>query len=123
MLAALRDLRRDDVYVIFPLDEPRHYVNGWETRSANGSSDANTLAQFVRRLYLRAGLDGASSHSGRRTFGTMLARKASLVGASIVDVQRLMGHASLESTQEYVESTPQQHRLVAHVFADVKQAA
>ena len=44
-----------------------------------------------------------SSHSGRRTLITNAARKISLVGGSLRDVQMLAEHSSLAVTQRYIE--------------------
>ena len=41
---------------------------------------ANTLAQYFLQLYKGAGIYGASSHSGRRSFATSLVRKVSAFG-------------------------------------------
>jgi integrase/recombinase XerD len=60
---------------------------------------------FFQRLYQRLGLRGASSHSGRRTFVTSLAKKIVTAGGSLRDVQQLAGHASLSTTQRYIEGS------------------
>jgi integrase/recombinase XerD len=60
---------------------------------------------FFQRLYQRLGLKGASSHSGRRTFVTGLAKKIVAAGGSLRDVQQLAGHASLSTTQRYIEGS------------------
>lgn len=59
---------------------------------------ANTLVQLFCRIYSEAGIDGASSHSGRRSFITTLASKG--VGARVL--QHLAGHSSLATTQRYI---------------------
>ena len=60
---------------------------------------ANTLAQFFTTLYARVGIDGASSHSGRRGFITNLANK----GVSVRVLMELAGHSSMAVTQKYIE--------------------
>ena len=60
---------------------------------------ANTLAQHFFWLYKRAGLNGASSHSGRRTFITTLAAK----GVSVRVLAALAGHAAISTTQKYID--------------------
>ena len=62
--------------------------------------DANTLTQHFHWLYKRAGLAGASSHSGRRTFITTLANK----GVGIRVLQALAGHRDLRTTAVYIEA-------------------
>lgn len=65
---------------------------------------ANAIAAWFRYLYVsRLEWDGFSSHSGRRTFATNAARKATLYGCSLRDVQLALGHASLSTTQQYLE--------------------
>ncbi len=60
---------------------------------------ANSLTQHFLILYKRAGLEGASSHSGRRTFITNLATQ----GISVRVLAALAGHSSIQTTQRYIE--------------------
>jgi len=64
---------------------------------------ALAVSVWFHRLYGSLNLKGASSHSGRRTFVTRLAKKAVEAGGSLRDVQQLAGHASLQTTQRYIE--------------------
>jgi integrase/recombinase XerD len=66
--------------------------------------NANSLAQTFALLYEGAGLEGASSHSGRRTFLTNLANK----GTSIHILKTLAGHRSIQTTATYLYSSPSQ---------------
>jgi integrase/recombinase XerD len=61
----------------------------------------NTLAQYFFNMYRGAGIDGASSHSGRRSFGTQLSSK----GTSIRVLMRLMGHQNISTTIGYVDAS------------------
>jgi integrase/recombinase XerD len=58
---------------------------------------------WFHRHYQSLGFAGASSHSGRRTFVTRLAQKIVEAGGSLRDVQELAGHASLATTQRYIQ--------------------
>jgi len=69
------------------------------TQKRDGWS-ANTLTQHFYWLYRRAGLAGASSHSGRRTFITTLANR----GVGIRVLQALAGHRDLRTTAVYIEA-------------------
>ncbi len=60
---------------------------------------ANTLTQFFHYLYKRVGIEGASSHSGRRTFITNLANK----GIGVRVLMSLAGHRSITTTQAYID--------------------
>lgn len=59
----------------------------------------NTLCQLMGQLYRAAGLDGASSHSGRRWFITQLAHS----GVSPKVIMVLAGHRNLTTTQRYID--------------------
>jgi integrase len=56
--------------------------------------------------------DGASSHSGRRTFVTRCAKNIVAAGGSLRDVQELAGHASLATTQRYIQGDTAAKRRV-----------
>ncbi|WEJ32839.1 site-specific integrase [Devosia sp. SD17-2] len=60
---------------------------------------SNTLCQLMGQLYREAGLDGASSHSGRRWFITQLAHS----GVSPKVIMTLAGHQNLTTTQRYID--------------------
>lgn len=72
--------------------------------TAGRSLTANAVAQWFRHLYVeRMGWTGYSSHSGRRTAITQLARTITTHGGSLRDVQDIAGHAHLNTTQVYIE--------------------
>jgi integrase/recombinase XerD len=64
-----------------------------------GHFSPTTMVMLFRRIYDRAGLADARSHSGRRSFITKLANK----GVSVRVVQTLAGHSSMQTTQRYIE--------------------
>lgn len=76
---------------------------------------ATGVTVWFHRLYEKLGFEGCSSHSGRRTFITRLARRAGLHDCSIKDVQMLAGHAHLATTERYIEPSPNVGRLVAAI--------
>ncbi len=73
-----------------------------------------SVVNWFKQLYQELGLDGCSSHSGRRTFITLAARLISRAGGSLRDVQELAGHSDLATTQRYIEGDRDaQRKLVA----------
>jgi integrase/recombinase XerD len=73
-------------------------------KSIKSGFSANSLAQTFALLYEGAGIEGASSHSGRRTFLTTLANK----GTAIHILKTLAGHRSISTTAAYLYSSPSQ---------------
>lgn len=71
-------------------------------KSQKSSFTPNSLQQVFMRLYKSAGLKGAKSHSGRRTFCTRLIEK----GFDIKSVSVLMGHSSIQTTARYINENP-----------------
>jgi integrase len=61
------------------------------------------VTTWFSRLYEDLGLEGCSSHSGRRSFITNLMRAADRNGKTLADVQHLAGHAYPSTTIGYVE--------------------
>jgi integrase/recombinase XerD len=74
---------------------------------------ALSIVIWFRRAFAKIGLKGCSSHSGRRTFITRAARLVHKAGGSLRDVQLLAGHASIQTTQQYIDGdSDAQRRLV-----------
>lgn len=71
----------------------------------------NTLCQLFGELYRKAGIDGASSHSGRRAFITKLAHS----GVSAKVIMMLAGHKHLTTTQRYIEVNDEMMRAAVEV--------
>ena len=84
-------------------------------RSARGGvMRPNSIVNWFVALFADLGLQGCSSHSGRRTFITTAARNVHRAGCSLRDVQLLAGHRSIETTQRYIDGqTNAQRKLVA----------
>jgi integrase/recombinase XerD len=73
---------------------------------------ANTLCQLMRSWYDQAGLDGGSSHSGRRWFITRLAH----AGISPKAIMLLAGHQHLSTTQRYIDVNDEMMRAAVEVL-------
>jgi integrase/recombinase XerD len=79
-----------------------------------GHMRANSIVNWFVVLFKELGLDGCSSHSGRRAFITGATRNVGRTGGSLRDVQLLAGHQSIETTQRYIEGdTDTQRKLIA----------
>jgi len=67
---------------------------------------AHQISYLIERLYTRAGIRaripaGAMVHALRHTFAT----DALQAGADVVELQALLGHASLDTTRRYLDAT------------------
>lgn len=81
-----------------PTRDPSHCLFPTQKHPQRGFTP-NTCAQHFLTLYRRAGIENASSHSGRRTFITHLANK----GVSVRVLASLAGHRSIATTQRYID--------------------
>jgi integrase len=89
--------------------------SGHVVRSERGGPmTALGIVVWFNRAYHYIGLDGCSSHSGRRTFITRAARLVHHAGGSLRDVQLLAGHRSIQTTQRYIDGdSDAQRKLVS----------
>jgi integrase/recombinase XerD len=73
-----------------------------------------SIVVWFSKAYRAIGLQGCSSHSGRRTFITRAARLVHHAGGSLRDVQLLADHRSIQTTQRYIDGdTDAQRKLVS----------
>lgn len=80
------------------------------------STSAQVIVNMFQRFYRKLNYVGCSSHSGRRTFITETAKKISLVGGSLRDIQYLSGHSSLQTTQRYIEGDSESRIKVVNLL-------
>ena len=64
---------------------------------------ANAMVQLIKNIYISAGFQDCSSHSGRRSMITKLANK----GIDVNSIRIIAGHSSISTTQRYIESDPE----------------
>jgi len=80
-------------------------------KSIKSGFSTNSLAQTFALLYRAAGIEGATSHSGRRSFLTKLANQ----GTAIHLLKVLAGHRSISTTAAYLYTNPTQLRAVVEL--------
>jgi integrase/recombinase XerD len=73
---------------------------------------ANTVAQLFLQIYEQAGVQGASSHSGRRTFITTLANK----GVGVRVLMALAGHRHMSTTQRYIDLNDEMLKVAVNLL-------
>ncbi len=98
-------LRREIVFYTKSVQLRR--VNTALLQSQKGDAfSANTMCQLLNGIYAACAIEGASSHSGRRSFITNLAVK----GVGVKALAALAGHASISTTQRYIDVNDEQLR-------------
>lgn len=81
-----------------------------------GYMTSRGVVNWFGRIYDELGMQGCSSHSGRRTFITRTARLLSKAGGSLRDVQILVGHRDLATTQLYIDGDTDAQRKLVHML-------
>lgn len=77
----------------------------------------NAIAHRFRYWFrVRMGVQGFSSHSGRRTFITKAAQVINLCGGSLYDVSLMVGHKDLSSTQAYIVGNKKAQKKVVDMI-------
>ncbi|MBL4911446.1 MAG: tyrosine-type recombinase/integrase [Alteromonadaceae bacterium] len=62
----------------------------------------NSMVSIIKTIFEDAGIESATSHSGRRSFLTGLADK----GVGIHILKELAGHANIQTTARYLATSP-----------------
>jgi integrase/recombinase XerC len=109
VLAAYQDERA----ARFPKQELRRPTTPLFVDVRGRRLSVDQVRYLIDRLYVRAGIraqvpSGALVHALRHTFATA----ALEAGADVVELQELLGHASLETTRRYLSATAQGLRHV-----------
>jgi len=106
LTALLAYLTQRNPNLRFTGSEPLFVGQKRNAREGTFRLSANSIVGVFARMYARAGIVGASSHSGRRWFMTELARR----GVHPRIIQQRAGHSSLAVTQRYIEISPDQEK-------------
>ena len=90
---------RDELRVYFDMRGMVPATNPLFITAGRKRFSANVMAQHFHYLFKRAGIAGASSHSMRRSFITLLASR----GIGVRVLAELAGHRSIAVTQKYID--------------------
>jgi integrase/recombinase XerD len=114
-----KDLKKN----LISLLEQHRQLHGFEPQTfsifrteRSHSTSAQAIVNMFQRWYKLFGFVGCSSHSGRRTFITETSKKISTVGGSLRDIQMMVGHSSLQTTQRYIEADSDSQRKVVDLI-------
>jgi integrase/recombinase XerD len=85
----------------------------YSAKNSQRGFSANTLSQWFGTLFRQVGIEGASSHSGRRFFATKICEN----GVNPKIVQNLLGHRQLQTTMLYYEVSPKSMRSAVELMS------
>ena len=97
---------RDELQAYLDLRQTKKLAQPLFITAGRKAFSANVLTQHFYWLFKSAGIDGASSHSMRRTFITTLAAK----GIGIRVLASLSGHRSIQVTMKYIDASDDMKR-------------
>jgi integrase/recombinase XerD len=97
---------RDELQVYLDLRNTKNMTDPLFVTAGRKGFSAGGMTQHFYWLFKRAGIDGASSHSMRRTFITTLAAK----GIGIRVLASLSGHRSIQVTMKYIDASDDMKR-------------
>jgi integrase/recombinase XerD len=83
----------------------------FSTQKREGFS-ANTLCQTINAIYRSSGLEGATSHTGRRSYCTKLAS----MGTSIHVIAALAEHRNIQTTMRYLVASDDMKRAAVELL-------
>lgn len=69
------------------------------TSRAGTRFSPSSMSRLFSSLYSKAGLDGCTSHTGRRSLGRNLNRS----GVSLYNIQKILRHSQIQQTVEYID--------------------
>lgn len=97
---------RDELQTYLDMRQTKDLAQPLFITAGRKAFSANVMTQHFHWLFKRAGVDGASSHSMRRTFITTLAAK----GIGIRVLASLAGHRSVQVTMKYIDASDDMKR-------------
>ena len=98
----LNERMREELMAYVAAHKPKKLTQPLFYTQRSEGFTANTLTHIINGIYQKAGIYGASSHSGRRTGLTNLADK----GVSVRVLMALAGHSQIATTQRYIDLRP-----------------
>lgn len=98
LIKQLKDYYQNLLNLMLPINP-----NSPMFRSQKGSYfSPNSMQQLIKRLFVDAGFEDASSHTGRRSMITKLADS----GIDLKSISILAGHSNINTTARYVDASP-----------------
>ncbi len=97
---------REELQSYLDIRQPKTPAEPLFITAGRKAFSANVLTQHFYWLFKAAGIDGASSHSMRRSFLTSLAAK----GIGVRVLASLAGHRSIQVTMKYIDASDDMKR-------------